>query len=495
MSSGNIFEIVKNTLPLAEYLQSLSGETVKEGQHIKCVAPDHTENTASLFVKNDSCHCFGCGFGGDIIAVHQRLGNFTQPYDAVVDLIERNPARFTTQFLDAIRTPKLSEQNRVIYKEAALFLEQLAVAAHKKLLDTQGQSPLQLQARATLKERGLAYQRILDSFGAGIIDQDVLNSLKIKPSKAVYEFLKLDPDSNHFLNRLVFPVKNRRGQVVGFTGRRLDPLFAENTRAPKWKHSPNSMLFDRSGVLYGFHENLPYISKHKTLNIVEGPFDVQALVRVGVNSKEESLPFAATCAAFGVSVDANLLNIARSVQVSEVNLILDMDRAGKQGVWDAIKRCLPSLKDDLDLNVLFFPGHKDPEEFVRGFGKDINAACEAVSQVFNTKLHALDYIEEVIKESYDFVHGSPGNMARTEKTIMDLINQLPKEGAEGYRSGFEEMLARCRLKRRLADPDLAGADQGDLSEVDQATLMALQEKGEQAARILRQNSLTRRSIK
>ena len=495
MSSGNIFETIKDALPLADYLQSLTSERITEGKHIQCVSPSHQEKTGSLLVKKDSCHCFGCGFGGDVIAVHQQLKGFAQPIDAALDLVEAYSSRFSTHFLDAVRTPQLNQQARVIYKEATLFLEQLAVAAHGRLLTAREDSPLQNQARSALKGRGLAYQRILDSFGAGIIDQETLNSLKIKPSRAVYEFLNMDPDNNHFLNRLVFPIKNRRGQVVGFTGRRLDPLFAENTRAPKWKHSPSSTIFDRSKVLYGFHENLPYITKHRTLNIVEGPFDVQALVRVGVNNKEESLPFAATCAALGVAVDANLLNVARSVQVTEINLILDLDKAGRQGVWRTIENCLPSLKDDLDLNVVFFPGSKDAEEFVRGFGKDVNAACEAVSQVFNAKIHVLSYIEEVIKDTYDFVHGNPGIMARTEKTILDLMNRLPKEGAEGYRSGFQELLERCRLKRRLADPDLASSAPDDLSKVDRATLMALQEKGEQAAQLLRQNNLTRRMSK
>ena len=177
-----------------------------------------------------------------------------------------------------------------------------------------------------------------------------------------------------FRNRIVFPIHNRRGQVVGFGGRVLDD------GQPKYLNSPETPVFHKGRELYGLWQARRANRKLAQLVVVEGYMDVVALAQFGITYAVASLGTAAT----GDHVERLFQATSRVV------FSFDGDRAGRQAAWRALENALPHMRDGREIGFVFLPDGEDPDTLVRAQGADafeaLLAAATPLSDYLFTEL-------------------------------------------------------------------------------------------------------------
>ncbi len=319
--------------------------TKKSGANLFGLCPFHSEKTPSFSVAPDKqiYHCFGCGKGGGVINFIMEIENLSFP-DAVAFLARRAnmPLPEEAQSEDTSRRARLLELNR----DAARFF-------HDMLKSPQG-GPAQDYVRrraispAMVTRFGLGFAP--DSWESlanamrrkGYSDQEMFEAGLVKHGKSggVYDA---------FRNRLMFPVIDVRGSVIGFSGRIL------GDGEPKYLNSPETPVFSKSHNLFGL--NLAKKSKNGYIILVEGNIDVVSLHQAGFDGAVASL---------GTSLTPEQARLI-SRYTNEVVLCYDSDEAGKK----AASRGIGILeKLDLKVRVLQVPGAKDPDEFIKKNGAD-----------------------------------------------------------------------------------------------------------------------------
>ena len=319
--------------------------TKKSGANLFGLCPFHSEKTPSFSVAPDKqiYHCFGCGKGGGVINFIMEIENLSFP-DAVAFLARRAnmPLPEEAQSEDTSRRARLLELNR----DAARFF-------HDMLKSPQG-APAQDYVRrraispAMVTRFGLGFAP--DSWESlanamrrkGYSDQEMFEAGLVKHGKSggVYDA---------FRNRLMFPVIDVRGSVIGFSGRIL------GDGEPKYLNSPETPVFSKSHNLFGL--NLAKKSKNGYIILVEGNIDVVSLHQAGFDGAVASL---------GTSLTPEQARLI-SRYTNEVVLCYDSDEAGKK----AASRGIGILeKLDLKVRVLQVPGAKDPDEFIKKNGAD-----------------------------------------------------------------------------------------------------------------------------
>jgi DNA primase len=189
---------------------------------------------------------------------------------------------------------------------------------------------------------------------------------------------------DRFRERLVFPIRNKRGQVVGFGGRVLDDSM------PKYLNSPETPLFHKGREVYGLYEVLQAPGKNQRIILVEGYMDVIALHQYGVTNAVAGLGTAIT--------QEHIELLFRST--AELVICLDGDTAGQKAAWRAVINALPALRSGRQLKILIIPEGEDPdslirEEGVEKFEQRVEAATPLSEYFFESliKEHPLEYIE------------------------------------------------------------------------------------------------------
>lgn len=159
---------------------------------------------------------------------------------------------------------------------------------------------------------------------------------------------------DRFRNRIMFPIRNRRGSVIGFGGRCIDP-----NDSPKYLNSPETVLFHKGRELYGLHEMQQQRSKINITLVVEGYMDVVMLAEHGIHNAVATLGTATT-----VDHLQSLFKLG-----GEVVFCFDGDNAGKQAAWRALETALPVLTDRHPVRFLFLPDGEDPDSLVQREGQ------------------------------------------------------------------------------------------------------------------------------
>jgi len=311
---------------------------------VDIVSVIHTEKTPSFTVSptKQFYHCFGCGAHGTAISFLMEYERLEFP-DAVEDLarsvgleVPREAGPAPDGSLDELRT--LLDKVNTYY--------QLQLREHKE------------KARAVdyLKARGVDGP-IAARFGLGFAPpgwDGLRNTLGERATEGLIKLgLLIERDQgggyDRFRDRIMFPIRDRRGRVVGFGGRTLadDPA--------KYMNSPESPLFHKGRELYGLHEARSAVRQLERLVVVEGYMDVVALAQHGV-------PFAV--ATLGTATTADHLDILYRA-APEVVFCFDGDRAGRQAAWRALDQALPSQRDGRQARFLFVPEGEDPDSLVR----------------------------------------------------------------------------------------------------------------------------------
>ena len=319
--------------------------TKKSGANMFGLCPFHSEKTPSFSVSPDKqiYHCFGCGKGGGVINFIMEIENLSFQ-DAVAFLARRAnmPMPEETETESTSRRKKLLELNR----DAARFF-------YSQLIGPDG-GP----AQAYVERRGIS-MTMVKNFGLGFAPDSwsALTDAMMKKGytqQDLFEAGLMKHGRNGggydaFRNRLMFPVIDVRGSVIGFSGRIL------GDGEPKYLNSPETPVFSKSHNLFAL--NLAKKSKSGYIILVEGNIDVVSLHQAGFDSAVASL---------GTSLTPEQARLI-SRYTGEVVLCYDSDEAGKK----ASQRAIAILeKLDMKVRVLQLTGAKDPDEFIKKNGPD-----------------------------------------------------------------------------------------------------------------------------
>jgi DNA primase len=353
-----------------------SVKLIRAGREWKACCPFHNEKTPSFTVNDDKgfYHCFGCGAHGDAIRflTDQRGLPFM---DAVKELAARAgmdvPAPDPRAKEQADRTASLTD---VLGEVARWYSEQLNGLAGA-------------EARDYLKRRGIGPETI-ERFNLGFAP-DSRSALKraldrLGEDRLVETGMLIDPrgqspdgdsppkaDSyDRFRGRLMIPIRDPRGRVMGFGGR----LLGEGE--PKYLNSPQTVLFDKGRTLYNLDRAGPASRTAKRLIVVEGYMDVIALDRAGIGEV--------------VAPNGTALTEAQLERVWRLDpapiLCFDGDSAGRKAAIRAATRALPLLRPDRTLRFVELPPGQDPDDLVRAGGREAVEALLAVPEPLDARL-------------------------------------------------------------------------------------------------------------
>jgi DNA primase len=225
-----------------------------------------------------------------------------------------------------------------------------------------------------LKERGIS-ERTIRKFRLGYSpsSEELLDFLRENQLLSLYEktgnLLKIDEKhcKDLFAGRLIIPIRDQRGNTVGFGGRTLTGT------GPKYINSPETEFFKKREILFGFYEGLGYIKERKRAILVEGYFDVMSMHQEG---------FQEAVAVMGTSFGQEHARLL-SAYVQEVVLLFDGDQAGRR----AIRQTAPYLlKEGLKVKVLLLPEGEDPDTYVKKFTSELRKSIENAEEIFESLL-------------------------------------------------------------------------------------------------------------
>lgn len=354
----------------------------KAGRNYQACCPFHNEKSPSFTVAPDKqfYHCFGCGAHGNAL-------DFLMEYDGLEfpDAVEELASMLG---LEVPREQSSGRGGKPVDKQQQADDYALLESCAKFFASQLRSHPDKARVIDYLKGRGLsgqtvkdfdigyapdAWDAVLKQFGGSRDSQNQLLALKMITENdrgKRYDF---------FRDRIMFPIRDRRGRVVGFGGRVLDK------GEPKYLNSPETRVFHKGRELYGFWQMKQAHSKIDSAVLVEGYMDVVALAQYGVTNAVASLGTAATT--------EHLQLLFRHTAV--VTCCFDGDRAGRDAAWRALENALPLLKDGLDMRFLFLPDGEDPDSLVQregkaGFEKQLKQAKPLTDYFFEHLVATLD---------------------------------------------------------------------------------------------------------
>ncbi|KFA96285.1 DNA primase [Vibrio sp. ER1A] len=380
----------------------------KQGKNYGACCPFHNEKTPSFSVSQEKqfYHCFGCGVHGNAI-------DFLMEYERLefVEAIEELAASLG---LDVPREQRNgssgnfskgptanSEQKRSLYDLMGTigqyYRDQLKVSSNKAAIEY-------------LKGRGLSGE-IVQKFGIGYVPDEWDSVRKnFGQQKATQDMLVsggmlIENDKGNrydrFRGRIMFPIRDRRGRVIGFGGRVL------GNDTPKYLNSPETPIFHKGKELYGLYEVLQAYREPPQVLVVEGYMDVVALAQYGVDYSVASL---------GTSTTGEHLQVLFR-QTSTVVCCYDGDRAGRDAAWRAMENALPYLNDGRQLKFMFLPDGEDPDSFIRQNGK------EAFETEVQNAMPLSDFMFSSLMQQVD--SRTKEGMAKLSTLAVPLIDKVP----------------------------------------------------------------------
>ena len=319
----------------------------KAGANYVACCPFHNEKTPSFTVSQSKqfYHCFGCGAHGTAIGFVMEYAGLGF-VDAVEDL-----ARSI-----GVTVPREAASRE--QRKAAPDLHEVMQLATRFYRDRLKQAP---HAIDYLKRRELSGE-IAARFGIGYAPDGWHNLESAVPDYRDRNLLEtglvIENDEgrryDRFRDRIMFPIVNQRGQVIGFGGRVL------GQGEPKYLNSPETELFEKGRELYGLYQAQKAIRAARRVLVVEGYMDVVTLAQHGVEYAVATLGTATT--PYHVQ---KLLRLAERVV-----FCFDGDTAGRRAAWRALENALPQLVDGKRLDFLFLPPEHDPDSYIRAYGKE-----------------------------------------------------------------------------------------------------------------------------
>ena len=340
----DVVDVVDKSVPLK-----------KAGANYSACCPFHNEKSPSFTVSptKQFYHCFGCGAHGTAISFLmeynglsfvESIHDLAKQVGMVVPQEEQTPAARESEAKN--KTIKLSLQD-VLQKAAQYYKAELKKSPHAiEYLKGRGLSGV-IAAKFQVGYAPAGWQGLQAVFSD--YDNEVLETAGLVVEN------EQGKRYDRFRDRIMFPIHNQKGEVIGFGGRVIN---AEDT--PKYYNSPETPLFQKGHELYGLFIARRAIRDAGRVLVVEGYMDVVALAQYGIDYAVAALGTATT--------PVHITKLMR--QTDEVVFSFDGDNAGRTAAWRAAMNALAALTDSLELKFMFLPTGHDPDSYVREFGKD-----------------------------------------------------------------------------------------------------------------------------
>ncbi|ASJ71126.1 DNA primase [Granulosicoccus antarcticus] len=379
----------------------------KSGSNYSACCPFHNEKTPSFTVSQTKqfYHCFGCSVNGNAIS-------FLMEYEGMhfVDAIEALAESVGMEVPRNAQAAQVRDDSKPLYT----LMESIASWYQSELR----KSP---EAIAYLKARGLSGETA-KRFGIGYVPDGwdgLLTHFPKEEAAMIKTGMLIKGDGGkrpyqRFRNRIMFPIRDRRGRVIGFGGRVLD------NQEPKYLNSPETPLFHKGNELYGLYEARKSAQDAAVAIVVEGYMDVVALAEHGVDNAVATLGTAAN--------QQHSETLFRTVP--GIVFCFDGDRAGRAAAWRALTATLPCLQDGHEAHFLFLPDGEDPDSIVKAGG------AAAFQDLMSTRTPIIDYLYEHLASELDMT-GIGGKATLAEKA-KPLLASIPK--------GVYKQLALRRLE-------------------------------------------------
>ena len=378
----------------------------KAGANYQGLCPFHSEKSPSFSVSptKQFYHCFGCGAHGSAISFLMEYSGLGY-VDAIEDLAR-------SAGLDVPREERTA--NDVARQQQAMALSEVMSSAaewYRQQLKGNTRAVEYLKGRGLTGEIAKRYslgyapdgwQGLEVVFGPYTNDDVaktlVEGGLMIQGEQAEGAPLKR---YDRFRDRVMFPIRNPKGQTIGFGGRILDQ------GEPKYLNSPETPLFSKGNTLYGLFEARQAIRAQEYVLVCEGYMDVVALAQLG---------FPNAVATLGTACTANHVRMLLR-QTDKVVFSFDGDSAGQRAAQRALEACLPLMSDDKEIRFLFLPTEHDPDSYVRAYG------AAAFEKVIQEAMSISSFFFKVASEGHDLT--TPEGRAHTHHGAKPLLLSMP----------------------------------------------------------------------
>ncbi len=419
---ADIVEVVASYLPLK-----------RSGGNHQGLCPFHSEKTPSFNVNapRQIFHCFGCGVGGDVFSFLMRMEGLAFP-----EAVRRVAERVGIEIAEETVSPE--EERRRKEREDLLRINEVACAYyHQVLLE----APEAAAARRYLRERGYDGETAR-TFRLGFapgrwealaehLAQKGFDPRQIRETGLTRPGKDGRGDYDLFRNRILFPILDVSGKVSAFGGRVLDDSL------PKYINSPESPVYHKGRVLYGFSQARESMRKRDEVIVVEGYFDLLALHRAG---------FANVVATCGTALTEDHARLLKRY-VKRVKLLFDQDRAGEAATFRAMEALLPG---GLSVSAVALDAGEDPDSFLASRGAEtFRDRLEAARPVFEL------YIDSLLRTHGDAIEGR----ARAAEEIAASLTLVPSDierslylKALSERTGLDVELLKSKVVKKAPAP-------------------------------------------
>jgi len=403
----------------------------KKGKDYRARCPFHNGNNDSSFsVSSDKqfYHCFNCGASGNIVT-------FLMEYDGIefVDAIETLAEQMSIEVpREETATGNSQPTTYIDRKDLYQLMADITVFYQQQLRQHKNSQ----QVIDYLKGRGLSGETV-KHFKMGYAPEGwdevrkrfaLSNELEKQLIDAGMLIAKETTGSyDRFRDRLMFPIHDRRGRVIGFGGRVL------GNEEPKYLNSPETPIFHKGKELYGLHQVKQAHKEIQRILVVEGYMDVVALAQFGIDYAVASL---------GTSTTADHIHILFR-HSSEIVCCFDGDKAGRDAAWRALENALPYIQDGRTLRFMFVADGEDPDSLIQKEGK------QAFELLIEQALPLSDFLFQHLLAQVDMGHRD--SKAKLAQLAIPLISKLPE-------SVFRQM-----MKERLVV--LLGVDEDGLKKL------------------------------
>lgn len=388
-----MFDELRSRFTLSEYI-GRKNRVVKKGNRWMTCCPFHIEKTPSFHIDNAKglYHCFGCGRSGDVI--HYVMESEKLPFkEAIRVLAEEAGIELPNEQATAAKEAEFEPVKKACH-EAALWFQSQLQETHKTYLAKRG---------ITVASQAL-FQIGFAPGGGGLLKHLQSKDITIRDAQQAGLFMELDGRLvERFRQRLMFPITNRKGEVIAFGGRLL------TNGEPKYLNSPETVLFKKNQVLYGLPQakatkDLPYV-------VVEGYFDVIAMHQAGITS---------AVAPLGTALTENHLQFMWQ-RCEQPVMCFDGDTAGERAAERAAEMCLPFISPTRRLNFVHLPEGHDPASFLMDQDPQAMRTYMKQAQPLHDKLWQKLHIHELSKTS------TPEEKGRFQDAMKEMCQQITHE--------------------------------------------------------------------
>jgi len=385
-------------------------QLTKKGQNFWCLCPFHDDKKPSMAVNQDKqfFYCFVCNASGNSIHFLRRYENldFVDAVETVASSIGLE-VPYTKQVVEETKAKEINEAANSIYKDSLKSSEGSQAVSYLKKRGISGET-------AAFFNLGYAkdgWSNLFDKFSSKYSKTDIAESGLFST--------KEDKTFDFFRDRLMFPIRNIRGQCIAFGGRTL------GDGEPKYLNSPETKTYSKSNELFGLFEAREINKKLDSLIVVEGYMDVIALHQNGVRNAVASLGTAIT--AKHVS---KLMRYAKNIYVA-----FDGDLAGRKAAWKAVENALPILREDVKIGFIFLEDGHDPDSYINEKGKE--AFLKLIDNSISFSKFFLARIKKV--DDLETIEGR----SKAAKFAIPLVSSINNETLK--QAYIEEIASICRL--------------------------------------------------